>query len=255
MKLGLIQGRLSKPIEGYQDTPVDWRSEFDRMKIIGLTHMEWVVTSRSFSNNPIFFENVTSYPIYSICADNLVSSLIDNKNFLQHNLYPICEAALKNNIEYVTIPLLEASSLECDHKLDIFCKLFQTICKKYHKLKFSLETELAINKIPKLLNISDNIRLTYDTGNSTAYGIDHKLYISKFSNVINNVHLKDREFSGASVTPATGDTDFDLIFSLLNDHKYSSIYTLQTAREEAGKEEQTISRHCNILRSIYAKQK
>ena len=29
MKLGIIQGRLSEPAEGYQDCPANWRREFD----------------------------------------------------------------------------------------------------------------------------------------------------------------------------------------------------------------------------------
>ncbi len=142
MKTGIIQGRLSEPTNGFQDTPVNWKLEFDKLKQLGLSHVEWVVTSNSFSHNPIFTEDVSSFPISSICADNVVSVLVDNQQFLLHNLLPICEAALRNNIEYITIPLLEDSSLENNKKLDNFCNAFEKVSKKYKTFKFSFETEL-----------------------------------------------------------------------------------------------------------------
>ena len=29
MKIGIIQGRLSKPDNGFQETPIDWNREFN----------------------------------------------------------------------------------------------------------------------------------------------------------------------------------------------------------------------------------
>ena len=40
MKIGIIQGRLSRPVEGFQECPVDWRREFDLLPEIGLNHIE-----------------------------------------------------------------------------------------------------------------------------------------------------------------------------------------------------------------------
>ena len=40
MKLGLIQGRLSEPKEGFQDTPKNWKKEFEKLKEAGLNHIE-----------------------------------------------------------------------------------------------------------------------------------------------------------------------------------------------------------------------
>ena len=253
MKVGIIQGRLSKPINGFQETPTEWQLEFDKLAELNLTHIEWVVTSKSFSYNPVFTENVANFPISSICADSMVSKFINNQEFIFHNLFPICEAALKNKIKYITVPLLEDSSLEDITKLDQFCRSFTKVCKKYPTLKFSLETELPIKSIVKLLNTSSNVTLTYDTGNTTSYGISHEQYINKFIEKINNVHLKDRTFSGTTVPPTTGDTDFLSIFNFLKEKDYSKLYTLQTAREKSGEEKQTILKHYNTLRRIYGK--
>ena len=40
MKLGIIQGRLSKPIEGFQDCPENWRNEFELLSDLNLNHIE-----------------------------------------------------------------------------------------------------------------------------------------------------------------------------------------------------------------------
>ena len=99
MKMGIIQGRLSPPTEGFQDTPSDWKKEFDLLQDMGLNHIEWIVTEKSFENNPIFTEDLSNYSISSICADNLVSEKIIDTEFLSDNLTPICEAAIRNKIK------------------------------------------------------------------------------------------------------------------------------------------------------------
>ena len=85
--IGIIQGRLSQPIEGFQECPNDWKGEFDLLPSLGLNHIEWIVTKKSFSNNPLFSEDLSNYPISSICADNLVDSgtiaYIYNTKFLR----------------------------------------------------------------------------------------------------------------------------------------------------------------------------
>ncbi len=251
MDIGLVQGRLSPPIRGFQECPKDWKREFVLLRQIGLTHIEWVVTAKSFSDNPIFFGNHRKKPINSICADNVVSTLITDEGFLNHNLSPICSASRKNNINFVTIPLLEDSSVEEDEKLDKFCFVFKKICKKYPDINFSLETEISLSKIPKLLNISENIFLTYDTGNTTSYNLSHEKYINSFYERISNVHIKDRTLQGETVAPLTGDTNFIKIFSLLKSKKYFGPFTLQTARGKPSKEFETIQKHFKTMRNLY----
>ena len=251
MNIGIIQGRLSPPKEGFQECPYLWKDEFKKASKIGLTHIEWIVTSKSFYDNPIFREDVSQYPIHTICADNLVSHFIDNQMFLMHNLLPICEAAIRNDIRYITIPLLENSSVEKIEILKRFVVSIKPILERYPNLGFSFETELSLEKIPYLLQASDNVYLTYDTGNTTSYGISHNEYISKFATKISNVHIKDRNISGKTVEPMTGATNFAEIFSSLKRKKYSGVYTLQTARSTIEKEEETVTRHMNLMRDIY----
>ena len=251
MKIGIIQGRLSKPDNGFQDCPKDWKREFELLKKLNLNHIEWIVTSESFKSNPIFFEDVSGYSISSICADNVVDNNIVNRDFFFTNLNPLCEAALKNNIKNVTIPLLEDSDMSDNSKRKIFRSLLSELSTKYGNLNFSIEAELIPEKLLDILSLGDNITVTYDTGNITSCRIDHKKYIHLLGDKIKNVHLKDRTYEAKTVRPPPGDTNFDLIFKSLSLINYDGIFTIQTAREEYGQEEKTIFNHKIIFEEIY----
>ena len=251
MNLGIMQGRLSPPDEGFQECPSGWRREFNLLFTLGLGHVEWVVTKKSLDSNPCFYEELETYPIYTICADNLVDKNICDPGFLENNLRPICEAARRNNIKSVSIPLLEDSSVTDSTVRKKFCKLIKKYAEEYEDLEFWFEAELEAFKLMDILSISDNFFVTYDTGNMTSCGFDHQEYISMIFKRIRNVHLKDRTTDAQTVPPLSGDTDFKKIFKFLKKKNYNGIYTLQTAREEPGNEYQTILKHKGILEELY----
>jgi len=253
MKLGIIQGRLSQPIEGFQECPNDWKREFDLLPSLGLNHIEWIITKKSFGNNPLFSEDLSPYSISSICADHLVDSEIHMPTFLRQNLEPICNIATLNNITTITIPLLEESDMTNDATRSSFINEIRKYGSTYPHLIFSFEIESYEHVIQEILDICPNFRLTYDTGNMTSLGINHQYYLEKFFNKIDNIHLKDRTFNKETVEPTTGDTQFNKIFNYLRSNNYTGIYTLQTARGEIGNETQTINKHKQILTRIYEK--
>ena len=252
MKIGIIQGRLSPPVEGFQECPKDWQREFNLLEELGLSHIDWIVTKHSFKNNPIFFEDLKDYPINSICADNLVDETMLGE--LNSGLIPICNAAVRNNIKNITIPLLEDSSVKNKLKRKIFINLMLPIADKYKDLNFSFEAELEAEKLLEIVDLRDNFFVTYDTGNITSCGFDHEKYINLVKHKIDNVHLKDRTCDAKTVEPLTGDTDFDLIFKILNNIGYNGAYTLQTTRERFGNEIDTISRHKKTFEEIMNEQ-
>ena len=65
MKIGIIQGRLSPPNEGFQECPEDWKREFNLLGALDLNHIEWIVTKETYDFNPIHTENLKKYPRYS----------------------------------------------------------------------------------------------------------------------------------------------------------------------------------------------
>ena len=59
MNLGIMQGRLSPPDEGFQECPSGWRREFNLLFTLGLGHVEWVVTKKSLDSNPVSYTHLT----------------------------------------------------------------------------------------------------------------------------------------------------------------------------------------------------
>ena len=255
MNLGVLQGRLQPPEDGHiQEFPTHWMVEFRDLLGCDLKCIEWIITRSSFDTNPVLSENYSlhSLPISSVCVDHLVDSRIHERKFLEENLIPVCEAAIRQGIPCITIPLLEESSMESDERRSKFRSVIAEIGARYPRLNFSFEAELGIAELHEIVSLRDNFYVTYDTGNITSYGLDHATYVERFKTKINNVHLKDRTFEAQTVAPLMGDTDFKTILSALKKIDYEGPYILQTARAESGLEKQTILKHKEIFEDLYA---
>jgi len=251
MKIGIIQGRLSEPKEGFQECPIDWKREFDLLPKLGLNHIEWIITS-NFKNNPIFNDNLKDYPISSVCADFMVDGRFCNHVYLSNRLKRTCEAVIHHGINNITIPLLEKSDVNDERVMDNFIEVFYPYTEKFKNINFLIEAELHQDKLKKILDLNTNIFVTYDTGNITSCGLNHKDYIFELGDKIKQVHIKDRIINPLeTVEPTKGDTDFNLIFKCLKKINFDGLYTLQTARMEDGKEIETIKRHKKIIEEIY----
>jgi hexulose-6-phosphate isomerase len=254
MKIGIIQGRLSKPDNGFQETPIDWNREFNLLPKLGLDHIEWILTKDNFDTNPIFNNDLTKYPISSICADFMVDNNFYSKDYLDTFLRKTCNIAVSNNIKYITIPLLEDSSVSDATVLDKFILAFYPYTKEFNNLNFLIEAELDCKSINKLLNLNNNIFLTYDTGNITSCNFDHIEYLTTSISKIKTIHLKDRTRTPIqTVEPFTGDTDFKLIFKTLIELNYNGNFTIQTARGKSGNEIQTILTQKQKFKKLYEK--
>ena len=118
MNLSILQGRLSMPILGYQETPEDWQREFNLIGDLGINHIEWVVTNKQYFNNPIFSDDLSGYPISIVCADNAVDERIFEKGYFFDTIFPLCEMCQENGLTTVGIPLLEKSSVNSKNKKD-----------------------------------------------------------------------------------------------------------------------------------------
>ena len=256
MKLGVLQGRLSEPVDGlYQEFPRNWRREFSFLRELGLSGVEWLITPASFRKNPLFLNplSIKDRPILSICVDTLVNDLIDDEDFLKTHLDPVCKQAPRVGVNILTIPILDESDLSDDEKRNSFCNIIKRYGEKYPQIKFAFEAELSINKLNDIVKLCDNFYVTYDTGNITSCGVNHEDFIEFFGDKIINVHIKDRTFDRQTVSPTTGDTDFDLIFKKLSSKGYSGHFILQTARAITGDEVATIKNHTKIFKDLYDK--
>ena len=118
----------------------------------------------------------------------------------------------------------------------------------------NIESDSRISLVSEVLNSSDNVRFTYDTGNITASNFNHDKYIDSIFDKIDNVHLKDRMYNqGPSMEYGKGDTDFNTIFEKLSKLKYNKLFTLQMSRGIAGEEVKYIGELSRNFRRLYGK--
>jgi len=254
MNLSILQGRLSLPDMGYQETPSDWRSEFSLLKEANISFIEWVITKKQLFNNPLFNEDVSEYPISVLCADNVVDKRVFEKGFFFDNIFPLCEMCQEYNISTIGIPLLEDSAVDTKEKKNKIISNLIDCCDAFPNLNINIEAELDFVTLLEIINSHKNLKITYDTGNMTAMNFKHDLYIDKVFDKITNVHLKDRNFNyGKSRNFGDGDTNFDLIFKTLSSLGYDGIFTLQMARGEPGDELNHIKKIVKIFRRLHEK--
>jgi L-ribulose-5-phosphate 3-epimerase len=241
MIFGVLQGRLSEPInKKIQEFPSNtWKSEFNTVKNIDLSGIEWLITPNDNLNNPFFTESNLPDNILSVCVDTMVNKSFHKNEFLYKNLVPVLNKMTELKLNKLVIPLLEDSSVDNEHTRYNFLKNIIPISEKYPKINFCFEFECDKEIVMDIVNKKHNFFITYDTGNFTSKykeKIDHKELISFFGAKIKNVHFKDRTFNGETKHFGLGDTNFKNIIDSLKNINYTHNIILQLARDVDGDE-------------------
>ena len=185
IKVGIMQGRLSKPINGkIQSFPKDtWREEFFLAKKIGFDLIEWVLDD-DLASNPIMdkekfieikkIKEETNININSICCDFFMNNSISkvSRNFKNKNLqvfdFLINEACPKNNIKIISLPLMKDESLKQEHLMNDYINIlskYQKILKK-NNLQVAIESGNVFDEEDTkiLLKAIDTFSNAFDTG-------------------------------------------------------------------------------------------
>jgi|7_EtaG_2_1085326.scaffolds.fasta_scaffold01096_12 hexulose-6-phosphate isomerase len=238
-------GRLT-PLESGtvgQEFPEDWKREIFLLDVVGATCAEWLVTTAS--PNPLHDDDLSNEPVTAVNIHYLTE-----ENLSVDKMEAICKSTIKQKIFNLTLPLMGATSLrDLTKRMEIVDKLIK-IVKKYPEIDFSLETELPAVEMAPILSLASNLYVTYDTGNITSYGYNHKEEILSYGSKINNVHLKDRLINGPSVLPFTGDTNFRKIFESLKKINYKGPYILELARPRKGTEVDYVTRYIKKFKCL-----
>lgn len=250
-QIGIMNGRLSKPIENkIQAFPINlWKDEFRKAKTIGFDLIEWVFDS--YQPNPILNDEGIleikscikqhDVNVHSVCADY----------FMEHRLFGVSSFELEKNIDVfkklirqcqkleigiIDLPLVDSSSIKLHDKKTKFVKNLKDILNfiEDHNITIALETDLEQNSFKQLLLDFDHhqIMINYDIGNSTANQFDIKSELYTLKHWIVNVHIKDRKKNGPTVPLGTGDVNFDTFFSTLDKIQYDGDLIIQGARED-----------------------
>jgi len=268
--VGIMQGRLSKPISGnIQIFPSSsWEREFEKASLIGFNSIEWIFDT--VPNNPIMNKNEIQkiktnsrnydVKINSVCADYFMSKKLfnENKTQIQNNL-AVLEKLIENcvdlDIPIIEIPLVDSSSLKTSNDKDDLIKNLEKILEKLEntEIVIALETDLEPNSFKSLLQKFDHPKLkaNYDIGNSISNGYDPKIELELLKNWIINIHIKDRKLHGSTVPLGDGDVDFDIFFSMVNKICYSGEFIIQGAREDLHEQsinpEKTCEKYLNFV--------
>lgn len=250
IKIGIMNGRLSKPIDNQiQSFPVNsWKSEFEKAQKCGFDTIEWVF---DLHPNPIlhdegiqeikYLSEKYDIKVNAVCADYFMNRMIFNVSEydLEQNismLKQLIQQCSKLGIEILEIPFVDSSSLRSENDKITLIENLKKILDFSHSqnVKITLETDLPPNDFRNLLEkFNDpNIGANYDTGNSAALGYDVKEELQALMPWLTNIHIKDRLYHSDTVPLGTGHTNFDLFFSTLAKINYKGQLIIQGARED-----------------------
>ena len=249
--IGIMQGRLSPPVNGkIQAFPWrSWEEEFFRARECGFDLIDWIVEEYRIDENPLLtdsgikkikeLQRETGVKVGDVCADYFMDCplLRCRQNELKERLN-ILELLLERlnelNIPYLEMPFVDNSAIHNQDELDLLIEIISPLLEKVQEAGITLafETSLSPDMFRSFLLKLDHpmVRANYDMGNSASLGYNPAEEIRTYGKYIVTVHVKDRILGGGTVPLGTGDTDFDMCFSMLDKVGYSGPYILQAAR-------------------------
>ena len=267
--IGIMQGRLVLPKErGIQFFPFkEWQEEFQTAAKINIDEIDFIFDLEKYQENPLWTEEgiekiqgtiqKSKVKIQHICADFfmrrpffrvLEEERQENIEILKHLIKSAKEIGAKN----IEIPLVDNSSIKTEEEKDILVMALGECLSKSQELEvtISLETDLPPKELLLLVERFNHpfLKITYDSGNSSSLGYDSYEEITTYGKYLSNVHIKDRVFEGTTVSLGRGDANFEKLFRGLKEQEYQGSFTLQAAREENGKESETISSYVEFIK-------
>ena len=252
-RLGIMQGRLSPPIDDQiQAFPAGvWEEEFALSKAIGLGCLEWIYAYPEHASNPLStakgaaaisdLSNSVGIRVNSVVADYFMEKKLFGvpKSELDHALC-VLESLIRQcavaRIPLLEIPFVDQSAMRTENdRKDVIDNLFPVFKKNEERgVKISFETSLEPKIFREVIDAFKPVEIfvNYDMGNSAALGYNPREEIELFGSDIVNVHIKDRIRNGDTVPLGEGDTKFPVVFSELKRIGYSGDYILQAARQD-----------------------
>jgi hexulose-6-phosphate isomerase len=264
--IGTMQGRLSPPEDGrVQFFPRHrWKDEFALAAQAGFDRIEWLYDTWGEEYNPIanddgvrdirLLSQQTGVAVTSLCAHYFVENpfMKANGNDLLRKLEWLIERCAAAGINFVVVPFLDEGAIitEGHERCAVDVLRHVTPGAMRHSVQLHLETGLEPARYSNFLEklASPAIRVTYDTGNSTAFGYDITDEMAAYGSHIGSVHIKDRLRGGGSVPLGSGDTDLSHRLRTLLAEGYSGTFVLEAARGEAGDELAWARRNLAVVR-------
>jgi hexulose-6-phosphate isomerase len=247
-RIGVMQGRLSpRPESRLQAFPHEtWPEEFAQAKRLGFSYLEWIYEAQRAEENPIASRAgraairacaaVSGLPVGSVCADYFMIHRLAGGTAQQRIEHAAALSELvcwtrELGATRILLPLLETSALDTPEQKQQVTESIQRVCPALEAFDIVLGLEMEIPGPEYAALIRgighDHVRAYYDTGNSTAQGLDIASDIVHLLPLLEAVHLKDRVVSGSSQPFGRGASNFAGFFAVLAQAGYTGDFLTQ----------------------------
>ncbi len=248
LRVGVMQGRLSpRPPGKLQEFPwSSYAAEFPKAARLGLHSIEWIFEAARWEENPLWTEAGreeirglvarTGVRVQSVCADFFMVHRLAGESpaaLARHCdvLSDLIVAAHSVGADRILVPLLETSAVDTpalEREVALSLRSVAPMAERYG-VTLGLEMEIPGHDYAKVIESvgSAHVRAYYDTGNSTAQGLDIAEDILPLLPLLHAVHIKDRVRGGGSKPLGTGDTNFQGFFPRLLRAGFRGDFVLQ----------------------------
>jgi hexulose-6-phosphate isomerase len=243
-----MQGRLStRPEHRLQAFPHQtWPEEFARAKHLGFSYLEWIYEAERARENPIASPGgraairaciaASGLTVGSVCADyfmihRLASGTAETRAENAAALAELVRWTREIGAQRILLPLLETSALSTPAEVREATASIVSVCPvlEAEGVVLGLEMELPGSEYAAIIRGigHEKVRAYYDTGNSTAQGLDIAQDIVPLLPLLEAVHLKDRLVSGPSQPFGSGAANFIGFFAALAEAGYAGDFVTQ----------------------------
>ncbi len=247
-RVGVMQGRLSpRPASRLQAFPHEtWPEEFAQAKRLGFSYLEWIYEAERASENPIASAAgrrairacaaASGLPVGSVCGDYFMihrlsggtaQARIENAAALTELVHWTRELGASR----ILLPLLETSAVDTPELVRDVTESIQRVTPALDECNVVLGLEMEIpgqDYAAVIRGIGhQKVRAYYDTGNSTAQGLDIAQDILPLLPLLEAVHLKDRVVGGTSQPFGRGAANFHDFFGVLANAGYRGDFLTQ----------------------------
>ena len=243
-----MQGRLSpRPASRLQAFPHEtWAEEFAQAKRLGFSYLEWIYEAERASENPIASQRgraairacarTSGLAVGSVCADyfmvhRLAGGSAEARAEHADALSELVRWTRELGATRILLPLLETSAVDTPELVQQVTESIRRVCPILDECNVVLGLEMEIPGRDYAAVIHgvghDKVRAYYDTGNSTAQGLDIARDVLPLLPVLEAVHLKDRVVCGKSQPFGQGAANFAGFFGVLAEAGYHGDFLTQ----------------------------
>jgi len=247
-RIGVMQGRLSpRPENRLQAFPHQtWPDEFAQAKRLGFSYLEWIYEAERAEENPIASRagraaivacaQASGLPVGSVCADYFMIHRLAGGSAQERSQHA---AALSELVRWtrelgatrILLPLLETSALATPAQVREATDSIQSVTPtlEAYDVTLGLEMEIPGDEYAAVIRGigHSHVRAYYDTGNSTAQGLNIASDILPLLPLLEAVHLKDRAVFGTSQPFGRGAANFQAFFDVLEKAGYAGDFLTQ----------------------------